>query len=63
MRTADDLIGAGLAAQGYGAGFFESGGHPTAIVKSDTELSADEAMAVKEAVGMYDPRVKLDRMY
>jgi HK97 family phage portal protein len=43
-------IGAGLAAQGYGAGFFESGGHPTAIVKSDTELSADEAMAVKEAV-------------
>ena len=41
-------IGAGLAAENFGAEFFGAGGHPTAILSTDMDLGEDGARAVKE---------------
>lgn len=46
---ARESIGVGLAAERFGASFFAGGGHPSAIIASDRELTLDEARAVKAA--------------
>jgi HK97 family phage portal protein len=43
-------IGASLAAQKFGAQFFDSGGHPTVIIKMPTDPGPDEAKAVKARI-------------
>lgn len=43
-------IGAGLAAQEFGARFFGDGGHPTAVVKAKQSLTEEQAKAIKAAV-------------
>lgn len=50
LEYARQTIGAGLAAEKFGADFFGEGGHPSAIVYSDVKLTKDQASAIKEAV-------------
>jgi HK97 family phage portal protein len=40
-------IGVGIAAEKFGGDFFESGGHPTGMLKSDAPLTEDQALKVK----------------
>ena len=43
-------IGAALAAQEFSSRFFGDGGHPTALVKSKTALTEDQAKAIKASI-------------
>jgi len=43
-------IGIGLSAEDFGARWYTEGGHPSAIVSSDEELSPDQATAVKKSI-------------
>lgn len=43
-------IGVGLAAGRYGATFYDSGGHPSAVLQSDQWLTQDQAEVLKERV-------------
>lgn len=49
MHYAGRVTGTALAAEGYGSEFFAGGGHPTGIVSSETELTAEQAGAIKAA--------------
>lgn len=40
-------IGVGISAEKFGGDFFESGGHPTALLKSTAPLTEDQAAKVK----------------
>lgn len=40
-------IGLGISAEKFGSDFFDSGGHPTALLKSEAELNEDQARLVK----------------
>lgn len=43
-------LGIGLSAEDFGARWYSEGGHPSAIVTSDDDLSADQATAIKKSV-------------
>lgn len=49
VRYAARTVGTSLAAEDFGARFFEDGGHPAHVLKADQELSADQAQAAKDA--------------
>jgi len=63
VELAKQSIGAGLAAEQFGAGFFGAAGHPSSIIYSDQALTADQAENIKarfkEAVkpGVREPAV------
>lgn len=44
---ATTAINAGLSAEEFGRRWFDDGGHPSAIITSDQELTADQARAIK----------------
>ena len=49
IRRASATIGAALAAREFGARFFGDGGHPSGLITSTQDLTADQAAAVKRA--------------
>ena len=49
IEYAAEAIRAGLAAERFGSGFFDDGGHPSSIVYSDQELTPEQALDVKKA--------------
>jgi HK97 family phage portal protein len=50
VELARESIGTSLAAERFGAQFFGDGAHPSSIVRSDQELTAEAAKAIKNAV-------------
>lgn len=62
LEHASTAIGTSLASEDFGGRFFTDGGHPAAIVSADSELTKDEADAIKRAFqnatrGNRDPAV------
>lgn len=49
IERARATIGAAIAARDYGSRFFGEGGHPGALITSETELSEAQAKAIKTA--------------
>lgn len=49
VELARESIGAGIAAERYGASFFAGGGHPSASISANVPLSEDQAKAIKES--------------
>lgn len=45
---AQNRIALGLAAEGYGADWFGNGAHPSAILKSNREITQEQATTIKE---------------
>jgi HK97 family phage portal protein len=49
VERARSTIGAAIAARDFGARFFGDGGHPGAILRSDQEMTAEQAKSYKRA--------------
>lgn len=49
VDRARSTIGGAIAARDFGAQFFGDGGHPGAVIKSETELTKEQAAAVKQS--------------
>jgi HK97 family phage portal protein len=49
VQRAKATIGAAVAAREFGSRFFGDGGHPGAILRSDQELTQEQASAIKKA--------------
>lgn len=49
VQRASSTIGAAIAARDFGSRYFGDGGHPGGIISSETELSAEQATAIKRA--------------
>jgi HK97 family phage portal protein len=47
LTQARQAIGLGINSQTYGSQWFQSGGHPTGVLETDAELTADQATAIK----------------
>ena len=50
VELAKNAIGVGLAAEDFGARFFGDGYHPTAVAKSDRDLTPEQAADIKAAI-------------
>ena len=51
VELAMESIGAGLAAEKFGAQFFGDGAHPSSVIKSsDPELDREQAQAIKDSI-------------
>jgi HK97 family phage portal protein len=49
VQRARSTIGAAVAARDFGARFFGDGGHPGGLIRSDQELSAEQAQGIKRS--------------
>lgn len=49
VMRARATIGAAIAARDFGSQFFGDGGHPGALITADTDLTAEQAKAIKAA--------------
>lgn len=49
IEYSSTAIGTGIAAEEFGARFFGDGGHPSALIYSDAELTAPQAEDIKQA--------------
>jgi HK97 family phage portal protein len=47
IGAARQSIGMGIASMEYGSEWFSAGGHPTAVLKTDQEVNAEQATAIK----------------
>lgn len=47
IGAARQAIGMGVASTQYGSNWFEAGGHPTGILKTDQAINAEQATAIK----------------
>jgi HK97 family phage portal protein len=47
LTQARQAIGLGINSQTYGSQWFQSGGHPTGVLETEAELTADQATAIK----------------
>jgi HK97 family phage portal protein len=50
---ANRTIGTSLSVQDYSARFFDGGGHPTAIVKSDEDLDDEQSQQIKDRISRF----------